>query len=159
MTTKKAVLLGCGIAALAGFLAVAAVVGFIFYVSQDVKGVAVAVNSPTDVVGGQTFELAVVVTNERPRKAMALTDIDIEEAYLSGFTVSSIDPNPKSSMHVPVANSRSFTFDTPIPVGGTRTYTFKLRAEKPGVHRGDIDVCEGSRSISTMAQTSVKEKP
>ena len=33
-----------------------------------------------------------------------------------------------------------------------------LRAEKVGIYRGDVDVCEGTQFITAMAQTVVKEK-
>jgi hypothetical protein len=156
--TKKTIAWGCGIAALICLVGIVGIVLILFYLAQDVKGVGMAVNGPTDVVVGQTFQLSVSVTNERPRKAMALSDIDIAEEYLAGFTVSTIEPQPKSSMHVPFDNSRSFTFGVKIPPGTARVFTFTLRAEKPGLYRGDVDVCEGARFITGMAQTSVKEK-
>jgi hypothetical protein len=62
-------------------------------------------------------------------------------------------------MHVPFDNRRSFTFDVSLPPGESRTFTFRLRAEKPVLNRGDVDVCEGLRFITGMAQTSVREKP
>jgi hypothetical protein len=158
MPSKKAIAWGCGIAALICLAGVAVVVIFVTNVAQDVKEVGVFVNGPTDVVVGQTFELSVTVTNERPQKILALSDVDIAENYLAGFTVSSIDPRPKSNKHVPIDNSRSFTFEVQIPPGTSRTFTFTLRAEKAGLYRGDVDVCEGSRFITGMAQTSVKEK-
>jgi hypothetical protein len=55
------------------------------------------VNGPTDVVVGQTFELEVVVKNERPGEILQLSDVDIAEVYLDGFTVSSIKPTPTES--------------------------------------------------------------
>ncbi len=158
MPSKKAIAWGCGIAALVCITGVAAIALIFAYLSQDVKGVGVSVNGPTDVVVGQTFELSVTVTNERPRKILSLSDVDIAEEYLAGFTLSTIEPRPKSNKHVPIDKSRSFTFGVEIPPGGTRTFTFALRAEKPGLYRGDVDVCEGARFITSMAQTSVKEK-
>ena len=158
MPSKKALAWGCGIAGLLCFAVIGTIVLFLVYASQDVKGMAVMVNGPTDVVVGQTFELSVTVTNERPRKILALSDVDIAEDYLAGFTVSTIEPKPKSSMHVPFDNSRSFTFDVRIPPGAAKTFTFTLRAEKAGVFRGDVDICEGARFLTHMAQTAVKEK-
>lgn len=156
--SKKAIAWGCGIAALFGLVGIAAVVLSVDYLARDVEGVAVTVNGPTDVVVGQTFDLKVTVTNERPQEVLALSDIDIAEEYLAGFTVSTIEPRPTSNEHVPIDNSRSFTFGVQIPPGAARSFTFTLRAEKPGLYRGDVDVCEGVRFISEMAQTSVKEK-
>ncbi len=158
MASNKAIAWGCGIAALVGLAGVAAVVLCFAYIVQDVKDVGVSVDGPTDVVVGQTFELNVTVTNERPRKVLALSDVDIAEGYLAGFTVSMINPKPKSNKHVPIDNSRSFTFGVQIPPRASRSFTFTLRAEKPGLYRGDVDVWEGARFITGMAQTSVKEK-
>jgi hypothetical protein len=158
MVAKKTIAWGCGLAALLCLAVVAAVVIGVGYVVQDLEGVAVAVNGPTDVVVGQTFDLNVTVTNERPRNVLALSDIDIAEDYLAGFTISTIEPRPKSNTHVPIDNSRSFTFGVKIPPKAARSFRFTLRAEKPGIYRGDVDVCEGMRFITGMAQTSVKEK-
>jgi len=157
MSTTKIIALGCGIAALVGVLAVAAVVLFFVHVSKDVEGIAVAVNGPADVAVGQTFELEVTVTNERPRRVLMVSDVDIAEDYLAGFTVSSVSPTPKSNKHVPIDNSRSFTFGVQIPPRTAKSFKFKLRAEKPGLFRGDVDICEGARFTTEMAQTVVKE--
>src|SRR5437870_3426775 len=115
MITKKIIALGCGIAALIGTVVILAVVLCFGHVSKDVEGIAVAVDGPTEVTVGQTFELEVTVTNERPKKVLRLSDIDLAEDYLAGFTVSSISPKPKSNMHVPIDNSRSFTFAVQVP--------------------------------------------
>ncbi len=158
MTTKKAIALGCGIAAAVVLIGIAVVALCFAYLTQDVKGMTVAVNGPTDVVVGETFKLEVTVTNERPRKVLRLSDVDVAEGYLEGFSVVAISPAPKSSQHVPIDNSRSFTFGVQIPARTSRSFTFSLRAEKPGLYRGDVDVCEGARFTTGMAQTSVKEK-
>lgn len=155
---KKAIALGCGIAALAAVVVVAAIVIFFVYVSKDVEGVAVAVNGPTPVAVGEVCELEVVVTNERPRLPLKLSDIDIAENYLDGFTVCSVDPVPRSNKHVPIDNSRSFTFNVRVPARTAKTFKFKLRAEKAGIFRGDVDVCEGARFITGTAETVVKAK-
>ncbi len=157
MPSKKAIALGCGIAGAVCLIGVVAVVLFVAYVAQDVQGAGISVNGPADVVVGQTFDLTVTVTNERPRKALALSDIDIAEEYLEGFTVSKINPKPKSTQHVPIDDSRSFSFGVSIPAGESRDFIFTLRAEKSGLYRGDVDMCEGARFTTGMAQTNVKE--
>jgi hypothetical protein len=159
MSSKRAIAWGCGILAFLALAGVAAIAVFIGYASQGVKGIGVAVDGPGDVVVGQTFGLTVTVTNQRPRKVLALSDIDIAEAYLAGFTIAGVEPKQKSSMHVPIDNSRSFTFDVKIPPHASKTFTFTLQAKSPGVYRGDVDVCEGMRIVTGMAQTAVKEKP
>lgn len=148
--------IGCGVAVLLGLAGVTAVVLLLAHVVQDPRGVEVSVTGPLDVAVGQTFDLTVTVTNRRPGKAVSLSDIDVAEEYLAGFTIAGVTPKPKSNTHVPFDNSRSFSFDVRIPPSQARRFTFTLRAEKQGVYRGDVDVCEGARFITEMAQTSVK---
>jgi hypothetical protein len=159
MTTKKIIGIACGGIALFAVVVVAALVIFVVYVAKDVEGVSIDVKGPPEVVAvGDNFKLEVVVKNDRPRKVLNLSDVDIAEDYLAGFTVSSIDPPSKSNMHVPIDNKRSFKFDIPISPGSSTNIVFNLRAEKSGVFRGDLDVCEGARFVTGMAQTSVKGK-
>jgi hypothetical protein len=157
MTTKKVLILGCAGLGIAGLLGAGAVGFFFYHVSQDVEGLSVSVNGPEEVSQGQAFDLVVVVKNERPKKALRLSDIDLAEEYLSGFTVSSVEPAYKASAHVPLDNKQSFTFDVSIPPGASRSFTFKLKARKAGLFRGDVDVCEGLQFKTEMLQTHVKE--
>ena len=158
MNTKKAILLGCGTVTLLGILAIAGLVMFVSHVAKDVEGVGVTISSPTDVSVGDTFKLEVTVKNERQGKVLELSDIDIADEYFNAFTVVSVTPTPKSDMHVPIDNSRSYTFDRKIQPGKTQVFTWELRAEKEGIFRGDVDICEGMQFVTKMAQTVVKEK-
>ncbi len=159
MTTRKVLLIGLGAFALMAVTAIVAIILFIAHVSEDVKGVAINIKSPTEVVVGEEFDLEISVKNERKGEAFELSDIDIAEVYLDGFIVGFIKPTPKSNMHVPIDKSRSFSFDHDIPADSSQTFVFKLRAEKEGIFRGDVDVCEGTRFITNMAQTAVIAKP
>ena len=156
--TKKAILAGCGCVGLAALgLCIALGVWFSLVV-QDPEGLRVFVDSPTDVSVGQTFDLAVEVTNERPTKMLEVSDIDLSYDYLNGFVVVRAEPSPRSREdNVPFDNSRTFTFDQSIPPGETRSFVFTLRAETPGIYRGDVDVCEGLGFTTAMAQTVVKK--
>jgi hypothetical protein len=158
MITKRTLIIVCGVLGFMVITVLAAVLFFFRHVSMDLTGAAVVVNAPADVVVGQTFDLQITVKNERSSKILQLSDVDIGEAYLAGFSIASVKPAPKSNTHVPVDNSRSFTFAVPIQPGATQTFVYTLRAEKSGVYRGDVDVCEGLQFITTMAQTVVKAK-
>lgn len=158
MKTKNVLITGC---AVLGVMAIAVCGGSVLFVAHfvsDVEGVAVTVNGPMDVVIGQTFDLDVIVKNDRSGQLLSVSDVDISDEYLAGFTVSSVKPTPKSSTHVPIENSQSFTFDVSVPPGESMTFTYTLRAEKAGIYRGDVDVCEGMQFITGMAQTVVSEK-
>ena len=158
MTTGKAIGIGCGIIALMGLLSVGVFVLFFHHVSKDLEGVDVDVSGPMEVVVGDTFDLKVSVANTRAKKTLSLSDIDIANEYLAGFLVVAVEPKQKSSRHVPIDNSQSYTFDVKIPAGETKVFIFTLRAVKEGVYRGDIDVCEGLQFVTKQAQTVVQEK-
>lgn len=158
MQTKKVIALGCGIVALLGVVGVAGIFAFLAYVVQDVEGVNVEVGGPSEVVVGQPFDLTIRVTNIRERKILNLSDIDIADEYLTAFSVMRVEPAFKSTMHVPLDNSQSFTFDQRIPAGDTREFVFTLKAHAPGFFRGDVDVCEGLRFVTDMVQTVVVER-
>lgn len=131
------------------------IVCWLAYVSQDIKGVKVIVAMPDKVKTNEEFTLNVQIVNERKSKSFNLGDIDLNDDFLKGFLIVSSEPTSKSSEHVPVVKVQSFTFDTAIPPGRTNTFSFKLRAVQAGLFRGDVDVYEGSRSITSMAQIQV----
>ncbi len=157
MLKKKIILLGCGIPLLVSIILAGLIVGWIIHISQDVKGISLSIESPLDVQIGDTFELRLNVKNERETKVLNISDIDISGEYIGGFILISSDPAPKSSMNIPFFHDMSYTFGTPVQPGETKTFSFVLRAEQGGIFRGDIDVCEGQRFITTTAQTVVKE--
>jgi len=159
VTTKKALLLGCGGVAFLGLVSASAIGFFLYHVSQDVEGLGIAVKQPDEVTIGQSFDLEIVVRNDRSKKPLQMTDIDLAEEYLEGFMVSSVVPAYKSSAHVPLDNKRSYTFNLSIPAGESRTFVFKMRARKAGLFRGDADVCEGLQFRTDVLQTEVHEKP
>lgn len=156
MKTRSAILLGCG-----GVLVIAIVLGLagggiIYHVSQDPAGLLVYVESPDQIAKDELFDLKVMVVNERKGQSLKVTSIDLAQSYLAGFTVRSTEPAAKSSQHVPIEGSQSFGFDKVVPAGATNIFVFHLRAAKTGLHRGDVDVCEGLRFLTVMAQTEVK---
>lgn len=158
MSAKKAILIGCGVVAVLAVLLLVIIFAGLAHISKDVEGVSLAVNAPLDVTVGETFDLAVEIKNEREKKALALSDIDISDAYLAGFAIISTEPTAKSSMLIEDPDMRSYTLEISIPPGEAKTFTLKLRAEKAGMYRGDIDVCEGLRFITIAAQTVVRDQ-
>jgi len=157
MAWTKWVAFGCGGCLLVVVLAAVAMVSCVGYFGQDPTGVEVTLASPLDVAVGEVFRLDVEVTNQRKGKPFGLTDIDLDERYLEAFTVVRTVPEHSASMHIPIDNSRSFTFDRPVVPGETAVFTFELRAERAGFFRGDVDVCEGARFLTKMVQTTVRE--
>jgi hypothetical protein len=156
MKTRSAILLGCGLLLLVAIIVLLVGGGFVYYVAKDPAGLAAYVESPEEVMKDEVFDLKVTVVNERRNKPLTVTSIDVAESYLAAFTVRGSDPAAKSSQRVPLEGGQSFGFDMVIPAGGTNIFVFHLRAAKTGVHRGDVDICEGMRFLTVMAQTQVK---
>jgi hypothetical protein len=156
MSTKQW-LIGCGVAAL--ILSVVGFVGcsvWVWHVSQDPEDVNVYLDVPSAVSVGEEFTLIVVVENDRADRGFELGSIDIADEYFDSFVLVAVDPDPRTSSHIPIDNTRSFVFDEDIPPGGEARYAFTLRAPRAGIIRGDIDVCEGQRFLSVMVQTEVR---
>ena len=153
---KKTLIIGCSILAGLALIGVIVVVVLVAYFAQDPKGVAVHLEGGTEAQVGKEFELVVKVTNQRSSKSFKLSDIDIHEEYMKGFVVVGTDPEAKASTHVPLANIRSFTFDLTIPANQSQEFKFKLRPRETGFFKGEVDIGEGGRTITTTAETEVK---
>jgi hypothetical protein len=157
MKTGKMLLIGCGVTAAVLLALAAAVIAFFWHVAQDPKDVTISIESPDTVALKEEFTVTVVVHNERTKRDFGLTDVDVAEDYLQGFLILGTDPKPKTSVHVPIDNKRSYSFNQPVKPGGTARFAFRLRPLKAGLHRGDVDVCEGMRFLTTQLQTLVEE--
>lgn len=154
--TKRVLLIGCGVLAGLALLGGLAIVGLLWYAAEDVQGVSVTFEQPESVKVGETFDLAVKVTNQRTKAPLKLSDIDIGNDYLAGFVVVATEPAFKSTTDVPIIDMRSFTFDITIPAQQSTVVKFKLKAAKEGLFSADLDINEGARSLSTLLQTLVE---
>jgi hypothetical protein len=155
---KKIIIWGCGSALVLMLLIGGVVVMFLKHLMTDTQGAVVHVVVPSEVTVDETFDLEVHVKNDRAKDSLKIDDIDIHDEYLEGFMVVSTEPKHKSTTHVPIDNSQSFTFDQALKPGQTNRFVFSLKAVKAGIFRGDVDVTEGVQFVSEMAQTVVKEK-
>lgn len=155
MSGRQIVLIGC-LALLAIGLVIAGVLGYLLAnLVEDPKGLKVTLDSPDFVSVGKAFDLNIKVENTRDQRALQVTSIDIADDFLGAFLVVSATPQILSSEDVFLDNSRSFTFEIDIPPGESRTFTFNLRPLEAGLHRGDVDVCEGMKFLTVMAQVYV----
>ena len=156
MSKKQALVIGCGGVIVVFGIVLIALVAWIWHVAQDPPDVAISVESPTTVSVGQEFTLSVVIENQREERAFQLTDIDIADEYLKSFLVIGENPHAESSTHIPIDNTRSFSFNQAVPPREVMRFDFTLRPTAPGLYRGDVDVCEGQRFLSTLLQTEVR---
>ena len=158
MKTGKVILRGCGV--VAGLLFILMLGGgvAVYHMSQDPVGMAVFLESPEKVKKGEQFDLRVIVVNERKDKPLTVESIDIDALYLEGVSVRNSDPASRSSSQLPMEGGRSYVFDQTVPAGQTNVFTFHLRARDTGTFSGDVDVCEGWRFLTRVAETEVTEE-
>ncbi len=157
MNASKAIAIGCLAVALVALMGMLGLGAFLYHIAQDPEGIAIAVDAPLDVALDETFPLVVTVTNTREGQTVTINDVDIADEYLAGFVVVSVDPAEQSSMHIPLDNSMSYTFNTELAPGTSKTFTFNLRAQETGIFRGEVDVTQGMQFTSAVAQTVVAE--
>jgi len=155
--STKVVLIVLGGAGLLFVGALGACVVGIAYIASDPPGVQVEVDGPSFVTMDEEFELTVTVENQREDEPFELSSIDLADVYLDGFMLLNTIPRARSSEHIPIDNTRSFAFNRSLPPGQSAQFTFRLKPVKAGIYRGDIDVVEGMRFTSVLAQTAVQD--
>lgn len=155
MTLKRALLVGCCVLAGLGLVVLVAGAVWTWNVMQDPVGMGVALEAPDTVTVGDEMTLRISVTNERPDEPLHLEDIDIERAWLGAFVVLAVEPQPKSVTEMDFAEVRVFEFDLDLPPRQTVEIDIRVRAIRPGVVRGDVDVSEGARFVTVVAETRI----
>jgi hypothetical protein len=155
----KGCLIGCAVAAVLGILAVVAIGAWLASIAKTQEQVQVRLDVPAEARVGSEIELIVEVMNQREDDVFHLTDIDLEDSYLDGFTLISVEPEPKSTESVDLLDVRSHSFDRDLAAGAVERFTFRLKAVEAGTWTGDVDVWEGLSCITQVAQTRVLETP
>jgi hypothetical protein len=102
--------------------------------------------------------MVVTATNGHSRP-VTLDSIDVDDAFLAGFQVVSVDPRPRETSHIPLIKQRSWEFGRAVPPGGVFTVTFTLRAVAEGRFSGDVDVCNPNQDFtSLLADVMVRKR-
>jgi hypothetical protein len=140
---KVLTVLGVGCLVLVIAVGVAIILG-LRWLSAGPEDIQVQVAVPVRVEEGQTFELKATVTNNASH-VRKLVDVDIADEYLAGLAVQSATPTFESSLHVPIDNSLSHTFNLDIPPNSEADVTFTLYAARAGDFSGDVDFCIDSQ--------------
>ncbi len=158
MSGRQILAISCAGVFILGILTCVLVGVLLVKMTNDPEDIMVTVSAPDEVQLKKPMELVVQIENRRSRKDFKLTDIDISEDFLEAFVVLSTTQEVRSSTNAPFENSRSFHFNDNIPAGETREYCFGLRPLEPGLHRSDIDICEGMNFLTQMAQVYVLDE-
>lgn len=152
----KKVVIGC-----LGALALAAAGGAFlvwFWLFRDLPVLEAALSLPLEAETDSTVTMVVTVTNVHKR-AVTLDSIDIDNGFLEGFQVVSIEPRPTDTMRIPVIDQRSWEFGRAVAPGETVAVTFTMRAVAAGRYSGDIDVCNPNQDFKTLyADIIVRKK-
>lgn len=121
---------------------------------QDPTDIFTWVTFPHALKVGEVAPLEVTIENARAEGAFRLSSIDLGDGFLDGFEVAGFDPEPRQQDHSLGTLTLEYPLD--IPADGKRTFVVKLRATKAGTFIGDVDVYEGARFLTRVAQARVK---
>jgi hypothetical protein len=126
-------------------------------ISSSVDDFSATVSMPGQVSSGETFEITITVYNSAPQ-TQTLYSLDLADEFMAGTDVVGSDPPYSSTMHVPIDNTESYEYMTPIPSGGSTTVTLTMLATTPGTWEGEVDVCVdgNARYNSYMMSTRVE---
>ncbi|MHC4248606.1 MAG: hypothetical protein ACYS9X_05700 [Planctomycetota bacterium] len=147
--------LGCLGAAL-----LAAVVGVVliwFCLFRELPKLDAKLSLPSEATLESTMTM-VVTANNPHQEPVTLDSIDIDDSFLAGFQVVSIDPEPTDTASVPIVDQRSWTFGKAIPPGESHSVTFHLRPVSEGHFSGDVDVCNPNQDFKTLLADVVVKK-
>jgi hypothetical protein len=121
---------------------------------EDPEQIMAWVTAPRSLEAGEEAELEITIENARESGAFRMSSIYIGGGFISGFDVLELSPEPRN--HARSMGDVSLEYPVDIPAGETRVFRMQLRARQPGVFIGDIDVYEGERFLTRVAQTRVR---
>lgn len=143
----KKILIGC----LGGLALIVVIVSVVlwFWLFRELPVLEAKLSVPPEVSIGSTVSLFITATNPHT-KTVTLDSIDVDDAFLTGFQVVTITPEPTDTMHVPFTNQRSWSFAKPVEPGDSITVSFVLKPVIEGHFSGDIDVCNPNQDFTTL---------
>ena len=114
----------------------------------------VTLESPDTIALGEEFDLVLVAKNTT-LEPIQMDSIDIDNAFLAGFEVVSVSPQPTGDLDIGV--QRSWTFNESIPAGASLTFTYRLKPTRVGRFAGSLDVYNATMdSASVIAAIQVE---
>lgn len=145
---------GCALVVVVGLVVLVIFLGVLV---QEPEGVRVSVGAPAEATVGEPFLARLQVENisAEPR---TLVDLDVADSYLEGFIIQSSSPPYTDTLHVPLDNTLSHSYDLPVPPGGSLVVLLTVMPVRTGDHYGDFDFCIDSElsCISQRVRTVVR---
>jgi hypothetical protein len=152
----KKYVIGC-VAAAVIVVAIVAVAICLLEITRDLPLLDASLSLPSEVQLDSTLTMVVTTTNTHSEPVI-LDSIDMDDSFLAGLQVLSIDPEPTDTLHIPVINQRSWAFGKRVLPGSSLPVTFELRAVMEGHFSGDIDVCNPNQDFTTLVADLVVSK-
>jgi hypothetical protein len=126
-----------------------------FWLIRELPALDASISLPSETELGSTISMTITANNPHD-KPVVLDSIDIDDSFLTGFQVVSIDPKSSNTTHV--FGQRSWDFGQSVPSGKSMVVRFELKAVQQGRFSGDVDVCNPNQdSKSLLADVIVKE--
>lgn len=111
------------------------------------------ITAPASVTVGDEFDVRITITNTAST-TRAIGNIDFYTSYLDHFSIMSTDAALTTSPDTP-HTWQTFNTSKMLVPNGTLTFTWRLRAVKPGTAEGDIDVYVDEHMIWDTVVTKV----
>jgi hypothetical protein len=112
---------------------------------------------PSEVAMGSTVSMVITASNPH-KEPVTLDSVDMDDSFLSGFQVVGIAPEPTDTMHVPLVNQRSWSFEKQVAPGESISVSFELKPVMEGHFSGDVDVCNPNQDFTTLYADVVATK-
>lgn len=149
----KKIVFGCLGTALLILIALAGLIWF--WLFRELPTLHATLSMPSEVELGSTLPMVITANNDH-ESPIILDSIDVDDSFLSGFQVVSIDPRPTGTMHI--FGQRSWDFGQSVMPGTAMVVRFELKAVQEGHFSGDVDVCNPSQDFETLlADVLVKD--
>jgi hypothetical protein len=142
----KGCLAAIGVVAVA-FVIVIGLIGY--WLVTEYPNVEATLVAPSSVTLNEPFALVIEVRNPHGEN-VTLDSIDIDDGFLNGFQVVSVDPSPSDVMNVPILNQRSWMFERELAPNESMNVTFEMKPVLVGHYSGDVDVCNPSQDYQTL---------
>jgi hypothetical protein len=110
---------------------------------------------PSEIEIDSTVAMVITVTNPHD-ESVVLDSIDIGNAFLEGFLVVSILPEPVDTMSI--FGERSWEFGEDVAPGASLEIHFKLKAIQQGHFSGDIGTYNPNQDFQTLFADVVVRK-
>jgi hypothetical protein len=150
----KKILVGCLAVAL---LLVVLVVAGVWWMLRTTPALEATLTLPLEAQLEAPVDMVVTATNPHA-KPVTLDSIDIDDAFLAGFQVVRIEPEPEDTTELPVLDQRSWAFNKVVPPGGTLAVTYTLRPVAEGRFTGSVDVCNPTQDFKSLFADIIVKK-